>query len=45
MYSWLFIDASGLLGCDAVPGECFISSDIIKEHGTFLPLVPHNPGE
>jgi hypothetical protein len=26
LYSWLFIDASGLLGCDAVPGECFISS-------------------
>jgi len=45
MYSWLFIDASGLLECDAVPGECCISSNIMKEHGTFILLVPHNPGE
>jgi len=45
MNSWLFIDASGLLESDVVPGECFISSDIIKEHGAFILLVPHNLGE
>jgi hypothetical protein len=43
MYSWPFIVASGLLECDAVPAEFFISCDITKEHGTFFLLVPHNP--
>jgi hypothetical protein len=43
MYSWLFIDAYCLLGCFAMWAKnASLVPDIMKEHGIFILLVPHN---